>query len=71
MVIRVKKQLQVRIHPDGKIDAKTLGIKGEKCTEYIKILEKLLNAQVVESAYTEEFMQTQENVTTNLQHTYE
>ena len=53
------KQMQIRIYPDGKIDAKTLGIKGEKCTDYIKTLEQLLNAQVVESAFTEEYYQTQ------------
>ena len=59
----MKKQLQVRIYPDGKIDAKTLGVSGHKCTDYIKTLEKLLNAQVVESAFTEEYYQTtQQNV---------
>lgn len=51
----MKKQLQVRIYPDGKIDAKTLGIKGEKCTEYIKTFEQLLKARVVESEFTEEY----------------
>jgi len=56
---RMKKQIQIRIYPDGKIDAKTLGIKGEKCTDYIKIFEQLLKARTVESTYTEEYSQTE------------
>jgi hypothetical protein len=53
------KQLQVRIYPDGTIDAKTLGIKGEKCTDYIQVLERLMEARTVESAYTEEYYQSE------------
>jgi len=51
----VTRQLQIRIHPDGKIDAKTLGIKGKDCLTYIDALEKLLNAKVVSSEYTSEY----------------
>ena len=67
----MKKQLQVRIYPDGKIDAKTLGIKGEKCTGYIKTFEDLLKARTVESSYTEEYYQTetQETVKSEIQQT--
>ena len=65
----MKQQLQVRIHPDGKIDAKTLGIKGSKCADYIEIFERLLDARTVESSYTEEYYQTAtQNLTqTNMQ----
>jgi hypothetical protein len=67
----MKRQLQVRIYPDGKIDAKTLGIKGEKCTGYIKIFEEILKARAVESSYTEEYHQTeaQETVKPEIQQT--
>ncbi|MDR1565435.1 MAG: DUF2997 domain-containing protein [Oscillospiraceae bacterium] len=51
----MKKQLQVRLYPDGRIEAKTLGIKGEKCTEYLQVLEQILSAKTVESAYTNEY----------------
>ena len=54
------KQIRVRIHPDGRVEAETLGIKGAKCTEAIPLLERLLDAEVVESAYTAEFYQTEE-----------
>ena len=55
----VKKQLQIRIYPDGKIEGKTLGIKGSKCTDYIVVLEKLLHARAIESAYTAEYHQSE------------
>ena len=54
----MKKQLQIRIHPDGKIDATTLGIKGEKCTDYLSVFEQLLKARTIESTYTDEYYQT-------------
>ncbi|MBD8067469.1 DUF2997 domain-containing protein [Bacillus sp. PS06] len=53
-------QIQVRIFPDGRIVAETKGIKGEKCTDYIKILEELLHAETVESSYTEEFYEVEQ-----------
>lgn len=55
----MEERIQVRIFPDGRIFAETKGIKGEKCTNYIKILEDLLNAETVESAYTEEFYEVE------------
>lgn len=59
----MSKQLQIRIYPNGEIEAKTLGIKGEKCTGYIPTLEALLQARTVESAFTEEYYQTEVHLT--------
>lgn len=53
------KQIKIRIFPDGHIQAETNGIKGSKCINYIKTLEKLLGAQTVESAFTDEYYQVQ------------
>lgn len=50
-----EEKIQVRIFPDGRIEATTLGVKGEKCTKYIKVLEDIFQAETIESAYTEEF----------------
>lgn len=55
-----EEKIVVRIFPDGRIQAETKGIKGEKCTNYIKVLEEILRAQTVESAYTEEFYETEQ-----------
>jgi hypothetical protein len=49
------KQIKLRIYPDGIVQAEVAGIKGKKCTEYIGIIEKLLDAKVVDSEYTSEY----------------
>lgn len=62
-VINLKQQLKIRIYPDGKIEAKTHGIKGKKCTDYIQILENMLEAKTVEKAYTDEYYQEHQVIT--------
>lgn len=49
------KRVNVRIFPDGRIEAETHGIKGKECTEYIRVLEELLEAETVDSSYTAEY----------------
>ena len=49
------KKIQIRILPDGMIEAETFGFKGKACLETFAILEKLMNAQVVDSDYKPEF----------------
>ncbi|MHA4045164.1 DUF2997 domain-containing protein [Bacillus cereus] len=56
----MEKRVKVRILPDGTIQAETKGIKGEKCTDYILILEELLQAEAIEAQYTEEFYETEQ-----------
>ena len=55
----MNEKLKIRIFPDGTIKAETKGIKGEKCTDYIMILEKLLEAEATEAHYTEEFYESE------------
>lgn len=52
------KRLLIKINKDGSINAKTQGIKGAKCMEYIKIIEDLLDAETVDSEYTKEFFES-------------
>jgi hypothetical protein len=57
------KQIKIHIRPDGQVQAETLGIKGKACTDYIKVLEELLDAEAVESSYTPEYFESeQQNV---------
>jgi len=51
----MKKQIQIKICPDGKIEAKTLGITGAKCLDYIAVLEHLLEARTEKSEYTDDY----------------
>lgn len=53
-------KVQIRIFPDGSVQAETKGIKGGKCTDLIPILESLLNAKAVNAEYTKDFYETEE-----------
>lgn len=55
-----KKQIRVQIFPDGQIKADVIGIKGKSCTDYIEILEQLLDAETIDSEYTEEYYETEQ-----------
>jgi hypothetical protein len=54
----MNKKIQLRIFPDGTIQAEVQGIKGKRCTDYIKILEEILEAKTVDSDYTPEYYQS-------------
>jgi hypothetical protein len=49
------RQIQLRIFPDGKVEAEVLGFRGKKCADYIAILEALLDAEAVDSDYRPEY----------------
>ena len=51
----MKKQLEVRIYPDGRVEANTVGITGKSCADYRPILEKMLGAKTTHIEYTEEY----------------
>lgn len=48
-------RIQLHIYPDGLVQADVQGIKGKKCAQYIRILEEILEAEAVDSAYTPEY----------------
>ena len=54
----MNKKIQIQIFPDGTIQAEAQGIKGKRCTDYIKILEEILEAKTVDSDYTPEYYQS-------------
>lgn len=51
------KQILIRILPNGEIKAETVGIKGKKCMKYIPEIERLTNAKVVDSDFTKEYLE--------------
>ena len=54
-----KQQVEVQLFPDGNIRVETHNIKGKQCLKYIELFESLLQAQVTDSAFTEEYYQTE------------
>ncbi len=50
-------KMKIRLLPDGSIQMETEGIKGKKCMDYAKVLERLADARVYQMEKTEEFYQ--------------
>ncbi len=48
----------VTVSAAGTVTARTEGMYGEKCLDYIEVLENLLEARTVESSYTEDHSRT-------------
>lgn len=63
----MSKTITIRIHPDGKIEGETHGIKGKSCMKYIKILEQMLEARTVDSNFTKEYYEESLERSENLQ----
>lgn len=51
----MSKTIKVLIHRDGRVGVDVQGVKGKACTNYIGLIEDLLDAETVESAYTPEY----------------
>ena len=51
----MKKHITIRLLPNGKIEAKTSGIYGKKCLDYISLLERMLEARAEAASYTEDY----------------
>lgn len=53
-----EEQILVRVSRDGEVHAETLGMVGAKCLDSIALLEELLEAQTVSSAFTNDYSQS-------------
>lgn len=56
----MSKQVRIQIFPDGRVQAEVQGIKGKACTDYVNIMEEILNAEALSSSYTPEYYEEQE-----------
>lgn len=54
-MVNKKRQIEVQLFPDGNIRVETHNIKGAQCLQYVELFEALLQAQVTDSAFTEEY----------------
>ncbi|MBN1459192.1 MAG: DUF2997 domain-containing protein [Armatimonadetes bacterium] len=55
----MSKTIKVLIHRDGSVRVDVQGIKGKSCTNYIRLLEEVLDAEAIESAYTPEYHESE------------
>ena len=62
----MKKQLKIKLLPNGEIKMDTIGIKGKSCLKYVDMLEKLADAKIKEQEFTKEYYEQEEiNITNN------
>ena len=59
----MSKKLKIRLLPNGEIQMETIGVKGKECLNYVKLLQKLVNAKITKTELTDEYYQTETEVT--------
>ena len=52
-------KMKIRLFPDGTIQMETEGIKGKKCADYAKVLERVTDAKIYNLEKTEEYYQSE------------
>ena len=57
-----KKQLRIKLMPNGEIQMETIGIKGQKCLEYIPLMESIADIKITEQKFTEEYYEQEEDI---------
>ena len=55
-----KKQLKIKLLPNGEIQMETVGVKGKKCLDYIEMIKILADAKVEKQEYTPEYYEQEE-----------
>ncbi|HZH60282.1 MAG TPA: DUF2997 domain-containing protein [Metabacillus sp.] len=53
------KKIKIKLNEDGNIFAETIGMKGKECLQYIELLEELLDAESIDSNFTDEYYETE------------
>ena len=48
-------KIKIKLSPDGTIQMETEGIKGKKCLDYAKVLERLADAKISSIEKTQEY----------------
>ena len=56
------RRIRIEIRPDGRILARTDGVKGRSCANYIALIEEILDAQTATSEYTAEYNEALETL---------
>ena len=55
-----KKQLKIKILPNGEIQMQTQGIKGKKCLDYIQMMKLLADIKIEKQELTDEYYEQNE-----------
>ncbi len=55
-----KKQLKIKLLPNGEIQMQTVGIKGKKCLDYVEMLKLLADVRIEKQEFTSEYYEEEE-----------
>lgn len=55
-----KKQLKIKLLPNGEIQMQTVGIRGKKCLDYVEMLKLLADARIEKQEFTSEYYEEEE-----------
>lgn len=61
-------RIVLTVTSEGVVSAETKGMVGDRCLDYIAVLEDLLHARTVESTYTADYTRTDVEVQTLQEH---
>ena len=61
----MSKRMQIKLLPNGEIQMETIGVNGKKCLDYIEILKKLVNCNIVNTQLSQEYYETESEVSTS------
>jgi hypothetical protein len=61
-------RIVLTVTSEGVVSAETKGVVGDRCLDYIAVLEDLLQARTVESTYTADYTTTDVEVQTLQEH---
>ena len=57
-----KKQLKIKLLPNGEIQMQTVGVKGKKCLDYVELLKLLADVKIEKQELTSEYYEQDEEV---------
>ena len=60
-----KKQLKIKLLPNGEIEMQTVGIKGKKCLDFVELFKILADAKIEKQEFTSEYYEQEESVINN------
>lgn len=53
-----KKQLKIKLLPNGEIQMQTIGVKGKKCLDYVELLKILADVKIEKQELTKEYYES-------------
>ena len=55
-----KRQLKIKLLPNGEIQMQTVGVKGKKCLDYVELLKLLADVKIEKQELTDEYYEQEE-----------